>query len=200
MVFLSSSVVSSFVSVSAGGFSACTAGRFLKDGFSNSFDGAAEPNIYRGSPGTSLPGFRVPASEAMLPRETGAQENRPLPSRPAFKNLARAVAVRTPRVPLSSLWAEGQPLPKSLLRSPGENDRRGRPIKASRFGRFGGSPAWFGLSPQRTLLFLPGESQTNCRPVSNRSSLTTSVMRRADPRRSHVIAGRTSSGRTVPFA
>ncbi|MFQ5733765.1 MAG: hypothetical protein ACE5KM_17645, partial [Planctomycetaceae bacterium] len=64
------------------------------NGFSSSFDKAAEPNIYRGSLRTALPRLPVPASEAMLPRETGAQENRPLPSRPAFKNLARAVAVK----------------------------------------------------------------------------------------------------------
>ena len=91
------------VSAAAGDSFACAAERFLKDGFSNSLDGTAEPNIYRGSLGTSLPGCRVPASEAMLPRETDAQENRPLPSRPAFKSLARAVAAKTPRVPLSSL-------------------------------------------------------------------------------------------------
>ena len=83
-----------------------------------------------GRPGPRCRGSECRLRKRSLPRETGAQENRPLPSRPAFKNLARTVAVKAvPRVPLGSLWAEGQPLPKSLLRSLGENDRRGRPIK-----------------------------------------------------------------------
>ncbi len=175
-------------------------GTVSESGFSNSFDGAAEPNIYRGSPGTSLPGFRVPVSEAMLPRETGAQENRPLPARPAFKNLARAVAVKTPRVPLSSLWAEGQPLPKSLLLIPGENDRRGRPIKASKSGPVAEVRPCSGFPLKEFFFFSEENPRRIVRPVfeplvpgdlSYASGSSAAVA---------VIAGRTSSGRTAPFA